>query len=260
MANEPWPVFMPFEMHCACLHDQDFIPYVRNGHNHSISGTPEDLWTVGGVRTLPSAAANFVVTSNSVNDTAAGTGARTIIVYYLDSDYNSQNEIITLNGTSDVTSTGSALRIQSMITVTAGSGGCNAGDITASIGGDVQCEIANETGPCNRSLQAIHTVPANYDLIITNLIINLEDGGDMEVNVDVKTETSDIWITQLDFDIAGGSTQFANFTPFRIPTKSDYRIQAHKLAGSDKSVSASVIGWLVHTSRIGSNTDLTIGF
>lgn len=69
------------------------------------------------------------VASASANDTAAGTGARTIKVYGLDKDYNPLIETITLNGQTPVVGTLNFIRVFAAYVATAGSGGVNAGDI-----------------------------------------------------------------------------------------------------------------------------------
>jgi hypothetical protein len=76
-----------------------------------------------------------------VNDTAAGTGARTVMVNYLDASYLPHVAVFTLNGQTAVAvatsidggSGGavSALRINGLEVITAGSGLANAGNIYA---------------------------------------------------------------------------------------------------------------------------------
>ena len=111
------------------------------GENTSIDTgtTPEDIWNGGGVYTgFPTTAAEqFQVFSSSVNDTSAGTGARTIRVFYLDSDYKmfdaNGNYLyfdVTLNGTSQVNTGVTGTRIWRAYVLTAGSGTSNLGTIT----------------------------------------------------------------------------------------------------------------------------------
>lgn len=111
------------------------------GANTSIdTGTvPEDIWNGGGTYTgFPTSSAEvFEVFSSSVNDTSAGTGARTVRVFYLDSSYNmfdsSGNYLyfdVTLNGTTAVNSGVTGMRVWRAYILTAGSGTVNAGTIT----------------------------------------------------------------------------------------------------------------------------------
>lgn len=73
--------------------------------------------------------------SDSVNDTAAGTGARTVFISGLDSNYDVISETVTLNGTSAVQTVRSYLRVNSFLIMSAGSGKTNAGSITLRVTG-----------------------------------------------------------------------------------------------------------------------------
>lgn len=93
--------------------------------------TAEDVWAAGGLVTFPAAAAATTVKSSDANDTAAGTGARTVRVRGLTSGFKEAYEDATMNGTSAVALTNQFLRVWSIEVLTAGSGGANAGTIDA---------------------------------------------------------------------------------------------------------------------------------
>lgn len=107
----------------------------KNGRNPDIdTGTlPEDIWDGGGAYTgFPVTAVETVtLTSSSTNDTAAGTGARTVTLTGLDTNYVLQTETVTLNGTTGAATTNTFRRVHTAFVATAGSGGVNAGTITA---------------------------------------------------------------------------------------------------------------------------------
>ncbi len=103
-----------------------------SGRNPGIAATEEDIADYSGatVATWAFAAATLLeIASSNVNDTSAGTGARTIRIYGLDANYNYQTEDITLNGQTPVVSTKQFLRVWGAEVLTAGSGGVNAGNI-----------------------------------------------------------------------------------------------------------------------------------
>ena len=78
------------------------------------------------------------IASTSANDTAAGTGIRTIAMVYLNGDLDTSVEIITLNGTTPVNTVATDIRwVQNIYLVTAGSGGVSAGVIDVSASGVV---------------------------------------------------------------------------------------------------------------------------
>lgn len=78
-----------------------------------------------------STAAALDISSSSANDAAAGTGARTVTVYGLDSAGKMQTETIALNGQTAVTTTKTFWRVFGIQVATAGTGRKNAGDIYA---------------------------------------------------------------------------------------------------------------------------------
>lgn len=119
----------------------------------------EDVWDGGGLYSFPSAAAVTTIESDNAADTAAGTGARTITIEGLDSDYNFISETVTLNGVTAVTLANEYIRVFRAYNVLVGSNGVNVGDITIQHGATVLAQITAAKG---QTLMAIYTVPANY--------------------------------------------------------------------------------------------------
>lgn len=120
-----------------------------------------DATTVSLFPTLTSAQALEVV-SSSANDTAAGSGARTIEVQYLDAANNLQvSAPITLNGVTPVAAGFTANFILSMEVKTLGASEVAAGNIVLRtvVGTVIQEQI---TAGGNRSLSSHFMVPANY--------------------------------------------------------------------------------------------------
>lgn len=72
------------------------------------------------------------ISSSSTNDSSAGTGARTVTIYYVDqTGATAGSETVTLNGTTAVNlSITTKCFIEKMVVATVGSGGSNAGTIT----------------------------------------------------------------------------------------------------------------------------------
>jgi len=104
------------------------------GANYDVdtATVPEDVWGQGGTYTgFPSSTLETLeVLSDSANDAAAGTGARTVSITGLDTDYNTISETVTLNGLTPVATTQQFRRAHTMRVVSAGSGGLNAGTLT----------------------------------------------------------------------------------------------------------------------------------
>lgn len=132
-----------------------------SGFNGDVGTSREDVWEGGGIYQFPAAGGiQMRVVSSSANDTAAGTGARTVRLVYLDADYVTRTEDITLNGTTPVNTVATnILRVQDLHVRSTGSGSSSAGTITLKdTAGSVT--YASMTADFNRARAAIYTVPA----------------------------------------------------------------------------------------------------
>lgn len=113
--------------------------------------------------------------SSSANDTAAGTGARTVkVIYYDQTGAGPFNETVTLNGTGRVNTVATNICfIEEMEILTVGSGGVNAGTITLfttpTSGGSAIGTIAIGD---NQTLWAHHYVPAGKTCYISGFSVN----------------------------------------------------------------------------------------
>ena len=145
-------------------------PLFKFGLNSDINGSLETVWSHSSLYVYPTTAAVMKVSSTSANDTAAGTGARTVLVAGLDADYNEISETVTLNGQTAVLTTNSFIRVFRAYVVTAGSGDTaagtiyvGAGSVTAGVPATVYAVI--EIGD-NQTVMAMWTVPAGYTFYI----------------------------------------------------------------------------------------------
>jgi hypothetical protein len=121
----------------------------------------ESVWPDGGQVPHPTTESQLTIVSTDANDdgSPAGTGARTVFIEGLDENYEVVSETVTMNGTTGVTTTNSYMYVNKFYVVTVGSGGANAGDITAKVGATLYDIIA--TGYNNRTT-AHYCVPAGY--------------------------------------------------------------------------------------------------
>ena len=139
------------------------------GYNADIDTGTETVWSVGGTFARMTAADTLNLVSTSIEDdpvkadTNPGTGAQSVIIYGVDENYVAQTEVISLNGTAAVTTTNQWLGVNRISVYLSGTGGQNAGTITASVttGGAVQAEIPAAKGSTQHAfffVQAGHTV------------------------------------------------------------------------------------------------------
>lgn len=132
------------------------------GRNTDIdTAAEEDVWDGGGTWNEPSTTQVYTVTSTSADDAAAGTGARTVQIYGLDSTGLEANETITMTGLTPVTLTASLQMVHRMVVRSAGSGGVNAGMVTANANTDGNVTAQINAGN-NQTLMAVYKIPSNY--------------------------------------------------------------------------------------------------
>ena len=139
------------------------------GHNQVVGTVAEDIWNQGGIYSWLDVDTVMTLSSSSADDTALGTGARTVRLYGLDADFNEINEVITLNGQTPVSTVNSYLRVYDMIVLTADSSNqaYNIGDIyvgtgtvTAGVPAVVHLHMVaaeNRTQACRYTIPAGHT-------------------------------------------------------------------------------------------------------
>ncbi len=106
------------------------------------------------------------ITASGATLTDAGTGARSVFIKGVDANYAEISETVFLNGTTARPTTNSYLEVNELYVNSAGSGGQNAGLVTATAvtDGTVSAQILATQ---NEASMAIYTVPANRDVMIT---------------------------------------------------------------------------------------------
>ena len=141
----------------------------RFGKNPDVNNsTPETLSLIGGLLHYLSVAEQLYVSSSSANDTAAGTGARTVIISGLDSDYEDISETVIMNGTTAVQTVNSYLRVFEVYAETVGTAGVNAGNISVEDSTETYTLLYIPTGQ-GESHSAHYTVPAGNTLYIEHI-------------------------------------------------------------------------------------------
>lgn len=106
------------------------------GHNPDVDdGVEATVWPVSGALLgHPPSPTIMKISSSSANDTAAGTGARTVRILGINGTGGYVEETVTLNGQTEVNTVNTYDAIERMTVLTVGSGGANAGIIYAGTG------------------------------------------------------------------------------------------------------------------------------
>ena len=230
----------PFELQVArsqiAFHKTQF----KFGFNPDIDNALETIWAQGGLYAYLAAATVLKVSSSSANDSAAGTGARTVDLYGLDADYDEISETITLNGQTAVDTTQSFLRINRMVIRTAGSGGQNAGVVYAGTGtvtsGVPQNIFATVAAGDNQSLMALWTVPRGYTayLFQTNVTAACTTSNKLLTTTIVARPSGEVFQVKDKFGIQvdGGAIVQKYTFPLAFTEKTDIEVRAISDSGS----------------------------
>lgn len=147
-------------------------------YNPSVSTSLVDIWGGGGNLSYPTAGETWEVLSSSANDTTAGSGAQSIIVNSLTTDYIQQTEVVALNGTTPVVLSNTHFRPDGAVALPTGAGQENAGDITIRVSGGGATRQFIPAG-FGASQDTHFTVPAGKTLIglrILSVFPKNEDG------------------------------------------------------------------------------------
>ncbi len=195
------------------------------GYNPDVdSGAQETVWTYGGLYQHAPTAITMTVSSDSANDAAAGTGARTVYITGINGTGGEVDEIVTLNGTTPVSTTHQYSEINRAIVLTAGSGGANAGAlyvgsgvVTAGVPATVYGHIA--VGE-NQSLMGHWTVPADHTgFIIKGGISSGTPGNNQYVTGRLKLRTDGVQHTAAIVTFSTGVVMFDFEYPVMIPAE-----------------------------------------
>jgi hypothetical protein len=205
------------------------------GFNRNIGNNYETIWNNGGgLYEYPSSAVQMSVVSSDAGDTAQ------IKIEGLDADYNRISEIVTLTGTTPVTTTQPFLRINSSSVVATPN---LTGNVTISNGGTTYGYIEGELGTHQG---CFYTVPADYSLFIYRIDVNC---GTVDTNKTIFIRNNLQFPSGVEYNVAEASFNASQVSydrqiPFRIGEKTDFSFRA-KSASSTNEVSIFVEAVLV---------------
>jgi hypothetical protein len=164
------------------------------GYNSDVDIGTETVWAYGGSFARMTAADTLDVVSSSTNDdgSPAGTGAQSVIIYGIDENYLAITEVVTMDGTTPVTTSNQWLGVNRVAIYLAGSLGQNDGNITVTrtTGGSVQAYMPATAGTTQ---QAIFFVQDNHTALIDWLYVTLvKNAGGTQPKLTTKC-----WVTSL---------------------------------------------------------------
>jgi len=196
----------------------------------------EGLTGSGGNYPFPGSAAQIVVVSSSASDTAV-----TMLISGLDANFAPITESVALNGTTNVTTVQSFLRINSVVT-TAGNA---VGNVTFTSGATV---IARVNAGIGQTQMSVYTVPAGYTLYLTYFQgdgnTTTTSGAFMNTRLRKTLNPSGVVL------VSGQATYLTNLTvsydvPVAITEKTDFEFQFQGSGGAGARQNCYVGGYLI---------------
>ena len=156
------------------------------GYNQDVdTASAETIWSFGGTFVPLSSAETMEVVSTSTDDDAGGTGATAIVIYGVDSNWEDVIEVVTMDGTTAVTTTNSYFGINRIALYTAGSTNANVGDIniTATTAGTNQAQVPAGEGSTQQCLFFVaDNTTALMDWLMVN-VVKTSGGGNPLVTI-----------------------------------------------------------------------------
>jgi hypothetical protein len=198
--------------------------------NEQLSTAEEDdIWGFESSMIYPVAEEQWEVVSSSANDTAAGTGARQVLISYLDGSYNAQSEIVTLNGTTAVPTIAvnmfrpTSTPTQEVKVVLAGSTGKNEGDIIIrAVGGGANRGFIKTSR--NAARDTHYTSPAGKTSFLISAIMSTHKGNDV-IMTSLRTNGEDgLFVSGIPVGSYQNTNIISGIAPPVLPEKSDYKV------------------------------------
>lgn len=217
------------------------------GYNPDVDTTRVTVWPYTGILPIPSVALQMKVSSSSADDTAAGTGARTVYLEGLDGDHKVVSEIITLNGQTAVTTVKSYLHINNAYVATAGSSMSAAGDIyfgTGTVTLGVPATVYDLIKfDYNQRITGSYTVPAGYTAYVSQGLFSAgQPGGSAQVSGRLMTIGTDgIRRTAAITTVNNGVANYVFEYPLRVPEKTTLEATAQGSSNNNEASAMFII-------------------
>ncbi len=235
-----------------------------NKYGHAPSGiqtTDTDIWSRADatptqqIWLAPTAARIHALVSDSANDTAAGTGLRTVRVYGLKTWATSEtSEVVTMNGTTPVNMADSYVIIYRMVALTWGTTGPNVGTITATAATDNTVTAVIMPGD-GQTEMAIFGVPSTQTFFLKRWGVEIDKTSAAAVTVDFQfvvnpspATLTTAFIRKLDFSLQSNGTSSSSRyydIPPAYPGPCIIKIQASASA-ADTDAKSGFDGYLVN--------------
>jgi len=177
------------------------VVYNILGHRETIaSGVTCDVWNgIGNNYPFQSIAGPTSISGSNINDDINGTGARTLIVEGLNSQFIETNQLVSMIGQTEIFLPIDLIRVNRILVLTAGSQERNQGIIRCRINGQI---VALLKASDNRLFNVVYTIPAHkYGFLTT---INASTNTYLSCNVEIRG-IGGVFIVERQFHISSSS-------------------------------------------------------
>mgnify|MGYP007073242182 FL=1 len=206
----------PFGLHVKRGYVQGHSHVHKFGYNVSVGTSAMLVWDGGSDYTYPTSAAQLGVVGTSTTDNSQ------ITVQGVDADYNYVSNIVTLNGTTTVTTSASYLRAYRAFVSDDNE---PAGEVTIRHSGDLVAKIHAGEG---QTLMATYTVPAGHTAYLTQLVLgSATEQSNKFLRIRLRAKESDgIFRTKAKYTLAGQNFEETFDVPLVFNEKTDIEVTA----------------------------------
>jgi hypothetical protein len=204
----------------SVIHKFGYNPDIANG------SVPETVWSAGGL--YPWSAFDSASTLTVASTNASDTGQ--LKISGLDENFYMFSETVTLNGTSNVTTSRQFKRVYRMSYADDA-----VGNITAKISTTTVAQI--QAGK-NQTLMAVYTVPAGYEAYLFTGDTSVNKGHDAQVGFYARLPGESFKIAHM-AEVYENSYRYDFPAPLRIAEKTDLDVRVDEVENSGTRVTAN---------------------
>jgi hypothetical protein len=236
--NKLRTIATPFEFEIARRNVEGFSD-INKFARATVGASEISIWDGNTAYPWITTASKLKISSDDAADTATtGTGAWTVIVYGLDANYNEINEVLEMNGTTEVETENTYIRVYRMFVLTAGTGGGAAGTISLKQSTTTVAKIVNGN---NQTLMGVYTIPAGKTGYFLYGKASASAGKSIDGKVYVRFPDT-VFAIKHTYEILETTYEFKPVVPIVLPAKSDIDFRAiSSAAGAIVSVAFGII-------------------
>lgn len=222
------------------------------GAKPNITTSFETMWDIAGNFTFPTGDEAWEVLSSDADDTSAGTGARSILITGLDTNFDPVTEIVSLDGVTPVATTRTDWnRINDIFVVSSGSSENNEGTITLRVA-SAGATRATILPTLARSFNGFFTVPTGKVFMVLQTASFTPKGEDIVIRNRIKLDGTNTFLAGGDVSTYQNESMIAFKAIPIFAEKTDIEITA-KSSNAAVSGILNIEGILVDADQIGTN-------